>query len=242
MERVPETMTDWMEWEARCAAFLTQMAGAGDAAHDLLHVRRVVASARRLATAEGAHLAIVLPAAWLHDCVVIPKDSPQRAAASTLAAEAATDFLAANGYPADLLPAIAHAIAAHSFSAGIVPETIEAKVVQDADRLDALGAIGLARCLMLGGATGRPLYDAVEPFPTIRLPDDNAYTIDHFSTKLLTLAGTMQTASARAEAERRTAFLRAFLDQLATEIAGFSSYNSDEMDTLPLPLYVEDGE
>jgi uncharacterized protein len=219
IERMLDTMMDWTEWEARCAAFLTRMAGAGDAAHDLLHVRRVVARARRLAAAEGAQLAIVLPAAWLHDCVVIPKDSPQRTAASTLAAETATNFLTASGYSADLLPAIAHAIAAHSFSAGIAPETIEAKVVQDADRLDALGAIGLARCLMLGGATGRPLYDAVEPFPVTRPLDDNAYTIDHFYTKLLTLAGTMQTASARAEAERRTAFLHEFLDQLAREIA-----------------------
>jgi uncharacterized protein len=138
--------------------------------------------------------------------------------ASTLAAETATTFLSANGYPADLLPAIAHAIAAHSFSAGIAPQTIEAKVVQDADRLDALGAIGIARCLMLGGATGRPLYEAIEPFPNTRPPDDTAYTIDHFFTKLLTLAGTMQTAAARAEAERRTVFLQEFLDELATEI------------------------
>lgn len=213
-----DTSGRWASWESQFQAFLTRTAGAGDAAHDLLHVRRVVASARRLAAAEGARLAIVLPAAWLHDCVVIPKDSPQRAAASTLAAETATNFLAANRYPADFLPAIAHAITAHSFSAGVVPETIEAKVVQDADRLDALGAIGLARCLMLGGATGRPFYDAAEPFPTTRPPDDRAYTVDHFYTKLLTLAGTMQTASARAEAARRTAFLRAFLDQLATEI------------------------
>jgi uncharacterized protein len=209
---------NWADWTPRFEAYLTRIAGPGDAAHDLLHVRRVVASARRLAAAEGARLEIVLPAAWLHDCVVIPKDSPRRAAASTLAAEAVGDFLAASGYPAALLPAIAHAIAAHSFSAGIAPETIEAKVVQDADRLDALGAIGLARCLMLGGETHRPLYHAGEPFPTTRPPDDRAYTIDHFYTKLLTLAGTMQTASARAEAERRTAFLRTFLDQLATEI------------------------
>lgn len=214
-----DTVSDLAGWEAHFADFLTQTAGTGDAAHDLLHIRRVVASARRLAAAEGARLEIVLPAAWLHDCVSIPKDSPLRATASTVAAEAACDFLAASGYPPDLLPAIAHAIAAHSFSAGIVPETIEAKVVQDADRLDALGAIGLARCLMLGGEIHRPLYHAAEPFPATRSPDDRAYTIDHFYTKLLSLAGTMRTASARAEAERRTAFLRAFLDQLATELS-----------------------
>lgn len=205
-------------WEARFADFLAHTAGAGDAAHDALHVRRVVASARRLAAGAGANLAVVLPAAWLHDCIVVPKDAPERSRASVLAAAAAGAFLRDSGYPADCIPAVEHAIAAHSFSAGIVPETIEAKVVQDADRLDALGAVGLARCLMLGGAQGRPLYDAHEPFPTTRPPDDRTATIDHFSTKLLTLAGTMQTAAARAEAERRTAFLRQFLDQLATEI------------------------
>jgi uncharacterized protein len=213
-ERVP----DWPTWEARIATFLAQSAGVGDAAHDQAHVRRVVVSAQRLAAAEGAKLAVVLPAAWLHDCVVIPKESPLRATASTLAAEAAGDYLSESGYPAAFIPQIRHAIATHSFSAGIPPETIEAKIVQDADRLDALGAIGLARCLMLGGATARPLYDPIEPFPTVRTPDDNAYTIDHFYTKLLTLAGTMQTASARAEAEQRTTFLRRFLDQLRTEI------------------------
>jgi uncharacterized protein len=209
---------DWASWEARFEDFLMRAAGAGDAAHDLLHVRRVVSSARRLSEVEGARLEIVLPAAWLHDCVIIPKSSPLRATASTVAAQAACEFLAASGYPAGSLPAIAHAIAAHSFSAGVTPETIEAKVVQDADRLDALGAIGLARCLMLGGATGRPLYDAAEPFPFTRHPDDHAWTIDHFYTKLLTLMGTMQTEAARIEAARRTAFLHHFLDQLATEI------------------------
>src|SRR5947209_9006019 len=106
-------MTDWAEWDKRFADFLTRTAGMGDAAHDLLHVRRVVASARRLAAAEGARMEIVLPAAWLHDCVVIPKDSPLRATASVVAAETACAFLAASGYPADLLPAIGHAIAAH---------------------------------------------------------------------------------------------------------------------------------
>ncbi len=212
-------MMEWAVWETRFADFLAHTAGEGDAAHDTLHVRRVVANARRLAAAVGADLAIVLPAAWLHDCVVVPKDSPQRSRASRLAAAAAGAFLRERGYPEAYIPAIEHAIAAHSFSAGIAPDTIEAKVVQDADRLDALGAVGLARCLMLGGAQGAPLYDADEPFPITRPPDDRVSTIDHLYTKLLTLAATMQTAAARAEAERRTAFLRLFLDQLASEIA-----------------------
>ncbi len=204
-------------WEERCAAYLRAAAG-GDAAHDHEHTRRVVANARALAAAEGADLAVVLPAAWLHDCVSVPKDSPRRPLASRLAAEAATAFLGAAGYPAELLPAVAHAIAAHSFTAGIAPTTAEARVVQDADRLDALGAVGIARCLMLGATMGRPLYDPGAPFPGARPADDAVASIDHFYTKLLRLGGTMTTAAGRAEAAARTAFMRAYLRQLGHEI------------------------
>ncbi|MDB6113967.1 MAG: hypothetical protein JWQ62_912 [Lacunisphaera sp.] len=211
-------MMDFGGWEQRCLEKLA--AARGDAAHDLAHVERVVANARRLAAAEGARLEVVLPAAWLHDCVTVPKDSPQRAAASRLAATQALRWLAEWDYPAPWWPEIAHAIAAHSFTAGIAPDTIEAKVVQDADRLDAIGATGLARCLMLGGALGRPLYAAEDPFCEKRAPDDRVATVDHFYTKLLKLEGTMQTESGRREARVRTEFLREFLEQLKREIGG----------------------
>lgn len=209
--------TDLFIWEARFRQFLLEHT-TSDAAHDLEHTRRVVANARRLAQAEGADLAVVLPAAWLHDCVVVPKDSPQRRQASTLAAAAAGAFLRSAAYPFAAIPAVEHAIAAHSFSAGIAPQSLEARVVQDADRLDALGAVGIARTLMLGAMMGRPLYDADEPFPVTRPPDDALSSIDHFYTKLLRLAATMQTAAGRREAAARTAFMQAFLDQLAAEI------------------------
>ena len=133
---------DWTQWEPQFAQFLSE-ASAQDAAHDREHIRRVVGAARQLAAAEGADLAVVVPAAWLHDCVVVPKDSPQRSQASTLAAVVAGGFLRSMGYPETHLAAIEHAIAAHSFSANIQPRTVEARVVQDADRLDAIGAIGV---------------------------------------------------------------------------------------------------
>lgn len=215
---------DFAELERRCVEQLSagsRSTGAGrggDVAHDLEHIRRVVANARALAAAEGADLAVVLPAAWLHDCVIVPKDSPQRAQASRLAAAQAIEWLQAWGWPAERLPEIAQAIEAHSFSAGIAPRTVEAKVVQDADRLDALGAVGLARCLMLGGAMGRPLYVPADPFCERRPPDDAASGVDHFYTKLLKLEGTMQTAAGRAEAGRRTEVLRQFLTELKREL------------------------
>ncbi len=200
------------ELERRCGEKLA--AAGGDAAHDLEHVRRVVANTRALAATEGAKIEIILPAAWLHDCVTVPKDSPQRATASRLAAAQAVTWLREWVWPEDLLPEIAHAIEAHSFSAALAPQTIEAKVVQDADRLDALGAVGLARCLMLGGALGRPLYAPEDPFCERRAPDDRAACVDHFYTKLLTLETTMQTEGGKKEARRRTEFIRQFLAEL----------------------------
>ena len=200
------------------AAYVEQQMTA-DAAHDRQHIERVVHTARQLAEVEGADLAVVIPAAWLHDCVTLPKNAPNRHEASQLTAAEAVRFLRSIDYPEQYLESIAHAIAAHSFSAGIAPTTLEAKVVQDADRLDALGAIGVARCMMVGGVLERPLYHPTDPFCQTREPDDLTYTIDHFYRKLFKIGQTLHTAAARAEAQRRSTFMQAFLDQLAHEIS-----------------------
>ncbi len=205
------------QWPARFQDFLAEHA-ISDAAHDLEHIRRVVTNARRLTTAENAEWSVVMPAAWLHDCVIVPKSSPDRKQASVLAARRAVAWLEEHRWPHERLEEIAHAIEAHSFSAGIAPRTLEAKVVQDADRLDALGAVGLARTLMLGGELRREFYAAVDPFCESRPPDDSIYTLDHLYSKLLTLEGTMQTVSGKIEARQRTEFLRSFLNQLREEI------------------------
>lgn len=189
-----------------------------DAAHDLSHIRRVVHNAVQFAEGEGAALEVVLPAAWLHDCVVVPKDSPLRSKASRMAAETAVTFLRTHSYPTQYLDGIAHAIAAHSFSAQIAPETIEAKVVQDADRLDAIGAVGIARAFIIGGQLGRPIYGEADPFCEEREPDDFTATVDHFYTKLFNLVDTMQTDAGRREAQARTQFMRDFLAQLGREL------------------------
>lgn len=215
-----ERSYDWSLWEPRFERFVAQGSALADAGHDLAHVHRVVANARRLATSEQARLEVVLPAAWLHDCVAVPKDSPRRNSASALSARAAGGFLRDSAYPAEPIRAIEHAIEAHSFSARVAPKTREARVVQDADRLDAMGAIGIARALMLGGAMGRALYDPHEPFPDVRAPDDVTYVLDHFYVKLLKLADAMTTASGRAEAQRRTGFMREYLRQLGREVRG----------------------
>jgi len=153
-----------------------------DAAHDPNHIRRVVTNARRLTLEEGADWTVVMPAAWLHDCVAVPKSSPDRRIASRLCAQQAVEWLEKYDWPYGRLDEVAHAIEAHSFSAAVVPRTLEAKVVQDADRLDALGAVGLARTLMLGAERIRPAPwrgsfrpesrhpGACQPLPKPRLP------------------------------------------------------------------------
>lgn len=211
---------DWSPWERRFADFLDAAMHEADAAHDRAHIRRVVATARALAREEGAEQAVVVPAAWLHDCVVVSKDAEDRAQASTRAAERAAQFLQEAGYPPQWIPGIRHAIAAHSYSAGIPPETPEACVVQDADRLDALGAIGIARCFAVGGALGHALYDPADPFCADRTPDDGTYVVDHFYAKLFELPATMQTDAGRAEAERRVRFMKEYLRTLGEEITG----------------------
>lgn len=212
---LPATLSDWENPLRQCVIAEMQT----DPAHDLQHIERVVLNTRRLAESEGADLDILLPAAWLHDCVAICKKSPQRSQASQLAADRAIELLARAGYADRHFPAIHHAIHAHSFSAKIAPKTLEARVLQDADRLDALGALGISRCLMLGGHFGSRLYSPDDPFCAQRPPADAEFCVDHFFAKLLTLESTMQTEGGRAEARQRTDFMRSYLDQLRHEIS-----------------------
>ncbi|PSX18262.1 phosphohydrolase [Photobacterium kishitanii] len=189
-----------------------------DQAHDLNHIFRVVKTAKALCKSEGAKLEVVLPAAYLHDCFSFPKNHPDRAQSSQIASKKALDFLGKVGYNVEYFKEIGHAITTHSFSANLKPETLEAQIVQDADRLDALGAIGIARCIQVSAELGVNLYDREDPFSRNRELNDKLHTIDHFYTKLFKLKDTMNTASAKSEAEIRTAFMKEYLKQLGTEI------------------------
>lgn len=117
--------SDLSKFEPQFLQFMQQQMQT-DAAHDLSHVRRAVKTARQLAEQEGADLAVVLPAAYLHDCFTYPKDHPNRKQSSTIAATKAISFLESINYPAQYHDAIAHAIESHSFSANITPNTLEA--------------------------------------------------------------------------------------------------------------------
>ncbi|QIZ78285.1 HD domain-containing protein [Ferrimonas lipolytica] len=203
-------------WQQLCHAWAE--AAGRDGAHDVSHIERVAVAAKQLAQAEGADLAVVLPAAWLHDVVLVDKRDERRDQASKLSADKAIKLLDEYGYPSQHLDAIHHAIVSHSWSAGVPCETIEAKVVQDADRLDALGAIGLSRCLMLGGQWERDLYHPTDPLAKLRSLDDDNFNIDHFFVKLQHLPGSMTTEAGKAEGQRRWQFMQQYLDQLMLEL------------------------
>lgn len=197
---------------------VSQLASNEDPAHDLLHFKRVVKTAKAICATEKAKFEVVVPAAWLHDFVIVPKNDPRRKQASQLSADAAVKFLRELHYPEIYLEEIAHAIAAHSFSSGIEAKTLEAQVVQDADRLDGLGAIGIARCFATAGLFKRSFYAESDPFCELRAPDDQKYTVDHFFAKLFKTAQTLKTKAGREEGLRRMKTMQAYLASLNDEI------------------------
>ncbi|WP_458792165.1 HD domain-containing protein [Yoonia sp. MH D7] len=183
------------------------------------HTDRVWANAKVISGGEEpCDMAVLLASCYLHDLVSVPKDSPERTRASRLSAQAARPALAGFGLTDQQINATCHAIEAHSFSANITPETLEAKVLQDADRIEALGAIGIARCFATTGVLGGALFHGGDPFGTARPLNEKAYAVDHFKVKLLGLPATMQTKTGRMLAQDRANVLRDFLDQLASEL------------------------
>jgi uncharacterized protein len=204
--------------EALAAALLPHVDPGGDGAHDLAHLRRVWHVARAIQAAEGGDAEVICAAVLLHDCVAVPKDSPLRAQASRLAAERAADILRSLGWPPGRVACVAHAVEAHSFSAGIEPDTLEACILQDADRLDAIGLVGVARCFYTAGRMGSALYHADDPLAIARTLDDRAYALDHFAAKLLGLAATFRTPAGQRLAAERHERLERFQAEFLAEL------------------------
>lgn len=189
-----------------------------DPAHDWHHVVRVTTNALRLARTEGADLHVVGAAALCHELFNYPKGHPDSARSGEVCAQHARALLASLDAPAALVEAAAEAIRTHPFSLGETPATLEGKVLQDADRLDALGAIGIARCFATCTTMGRPFYHPDDPFCEGRAPEDKLWGVVHFYRKLLRVGEAMHTASARDLARQRTAYLEGFLAQLRDEL------------------------
>ena len=220
---------DLYHWQQRFEAWLSQHHGQEDAAHDISHFRRVWATAQQLAEETAADRLVILTACYFHDIVSLAKNHPERSRSSAMAAEKTLAILqsAFPDFPAERYAAVLHAIEAHSFSAAIAPRSEETKIVQDADRLEALGAIGLARVFAVSGALNNILFDA--SFADRRELNDKTYALDHFQCKLLRLPQTMQTEKGRAMAIHNARFLVQFMAKLSAELRGDPMAIDDEV-------------
>lgn len=210
--------------EEQFIAFLKTTAATEDGSHDLGHFRRVWGMCRRIDEAEGGrgdHY-VLLAASYFHDLVSYPKNHPDRSRSSVLAAAQTAELLRSSFplFPAEKIDAVRHAIEAHSFSAGIPATTYEAMVLQDADRMEALGAIGIARTFYTAGFMHSRMFHEEDPLALRREPDDKLFALDHFQLKLLLLPEKMQTASGREIARRKAELLIAFRGQMIRELEG----------------------
>ena len=188
-----------------------------DPGHDIEHALRVALWTLRIGDGEldPRH---AIPAALLHDLVNLPKDHPERHLASEQSAAAVAILLAEHAYSDDEIALVTDAIRDHSYSRGATPTTLLGRALQDADRLEALGVLGVFRTISTGTRLGGRYFHAGDPWALSRPLDDAAYSIDHFTTKLLRLPATMCTAKGRAEARRRVARMRAMLEDLGDEL------------------------
>jgi uncharacterized protein len=189
-----------------------------DGAHDLSHMMRVWRNAKLIQQEEGGDLEVLAAAVLLHDCVQVAKDSPLRSKASVLAANEARVRLEALGWEPPRIDTVACAIESHSFSAGVAPTSIEGCILQDADRLDAIGFCGIARCFYTAGRLGSRLYDLADPLAKTRPLDDGRNALDHFPKKLLTLEGSFKTRKGQELAGERHRQLDEFYRGMLSEV------------------------
>jgi uncharacterized protein len=190
-----------------------------DSTHDLSHSLRVAKNAIKIATEEGGDTEILLTAAILHDAKNLDKNHPNASKSSQLSAEFAEIILKKIKFPKEKIETVLDAIRCHSFSAKLMPQTKEGKIFQDADRLDALGAIGIARAFATGAKFSSRLYSQEDPFlDKGRIPNDKQNIVDHFFIKLFKIPEKMLTRTGKIIALERISFMRKFLEALKTEI------------------------
>jgi len=189
-----------------------------DSAHDFEHIMRVYKNAKKLCKQEKANQKLILSAALLHDIVSYQKSDKRSKLSSIQSAKKSEQILKKYDFSKEEITIISDAIRDHSFSQNKIPFTLEGKILQDADRLDAIGAIGIARVFATGGSLKRPFYNIDDPFCQTRKPNDKTWTVDHFYQKLLKLESLMNTKSGKEEAKKRSQVLKEFLKQLKQEI------------------------
>ncbi len=174
--------------------------------HDYFHIERVVTNAKRIVAEENADEFLVELAAWVHDIGDYKLHN-----GVDRAEELITELLQSLGLDTELIDQVNEIVSQVSFSKGNKPTSIEAEIVQDADRLDAIGAVGIARCFAYGGSTGNLLFN----------PEDqrkDASSVQHFYDKLFKLKELMNTKTAKQMAEERHAYMEGFIAQFYQEV------------------------
>ncbi|MCD6426848.1 MAG: HD domain-containing protein [Caldisericaceae bacterium] len=205
-------------------------------AHDLEHTFRVLKLAKRIAEKEGkVNMEVIELAALLHDIARVKEDSDKTGNTdhAVLGAEMARKILSDLGYPNETVDAVCHAIRTHRFRGENVPETIEAKILFDADKLDAIGAVGIARAYMIAGERGEPLYREVSDLDAYkkenlvggklngRIKDISKHSVNiEYETKFKKIPGRLFTETARKIAKDRLEFMAQYFGRLKKEIEG----------------------
>jgi len=188
-----------------------------DPSHDINHTLRVLNTSEHIAKYEGGDLEVIIPAALLHDSVNHPKNDPKSDYSADESAIVARGILQKfPSYDIKKIPQVEQAIVEHSYSKGIKPDLLESMIVQDADRLEAVGAISIMRTFSSAGQMKMEFYNVNDPFCEQREP--GSYALDLFYKRLLKVKDLMNTKTAEKLAEKRTEFLYSFLEQLKDEI------------------------
>lgn len=215
MPPVPEGFIEEIRSSAR-SYFHREMS----AAHDWFHVQRVQTNADRLvAEYPGADETVVKLGALLHDIGRANEDEGVIDDHAEWGASESESLLRELGASRETSEAVAHCVRAHRYSTGVAPATIEAKIVSDADNLDALGAVGLARCFAHGGELGSPIYDPSLP-PAEDDSEAGRTQFNHLHKKVLDLPTRMYTDAGRALAEERARFVREYVQRFEEEVVG----------------------
>ncbi|MGC8651967.1 MAG: HD domain-containing protein [Candidatus Micrarchaeia archaeon] len=188
-----------------------------DPAHDFGHAMRVLESAEMLGKTYHADMDVLVPAALFHDLIVYEKGSEKSKHEHEESARKAVRLLREIGYDKGKLKDIAYAIGVCSYSKGIRPTTLEAKILQDADRIET-GALGIMRTFSSCGSMNRQLYNLDDPFLERREGDSKVSGLDHIFLKIVRIHEALNTEAAIKIAKRREKFVKEFIEELKLEL------------------------
>ncbi len=208
------------EWKDRIAELVKEellRTNSKDGSHDFGHFERVANLALRLAEKEDADLLVVCAAAFLHDIINIPKNDARRSLGSLNAANRAIELLESINFPEELIGSVCHAIHAHSFSANVPPQTIEAKLLKRSDMMAASGAEGVMRVFYISGKINSEILNSKDPAAEHRDLNDGKYALDHFPVKLFKLANLVNINAGQDLASKLGDYLKDFRSEMIVD-------------------------